>query len=183
MKWKMTIKIPNISLGEYGYEGTITLDAWRGFLTKKNGAFGLYFGGDMVIDNPTIEDEHIAAYRYIVDNQYAIRDAVLEALLKNYKDLQEHYGYEDEEAEQYMPDVNEMGDFKKLIGLINVHVMNVYKNGMAYFGLEFDCTWDEEHGFGVMMYKDNVVELGGANKSILTWVAERAKNEIGNNLD
>lgn len=173
----MTLEIPNISLGEFGYEGTISLEAWDDFLTKKNGVYGLDIGGDMVMEDPQIEDEHVAAFHYIVENQNTIRDTVLEVLFRNYKDLQEYYGYEGEELERFMPDINEINELKNLIGLLNVHIMNVYKDGMAYFGLEFDCTWDEEHGFGVMIYKNNVVELGGADMSILTWVAERANSQ------
>jgi hypothetical protein len=173
----LTLKIPNISLGEYGYEGTICLEAWDDFLTKKNGVYGLDLGGDTVMADPKIEDEHVAAFHYIVENQNAIRDIVLKVLFKNYKDLQDYYGYEDEELERFMPNINEINDLKNLIGLLNVHIMNVHKDGMAYFGLEFDCTWDEEHGFGVMIYKNNVVELGVADISILTWVAERANSQ------
>lgn len=81
----MTLKIPNITLGEFGYEGTIALEAWDDFLTSKNGVYGLDIGGDMVMENPVIEDEHAATYRYIVENQNTIRDSVLEALFENYK--------------------------------------------------------------------------------------------------
>ena len=38
---------------------------------------------------------------------------------------------------------------------------------------EFYAVWDEEHGLGVMMYRNKVVAMGGADMSFLTWVAEK----------
>ncbi|WP_443147011.1 DUF6985 domain-containing protein [Paenibacillus sp. HWE-109] len=33
-------------------------------------------------------------------------------------------------------------------------IINKYLiNGIGYFGFEFDCLWDEEHGFGVMLFR------------------------------
>ena len=87
------------------------------------------------------------------------------------------YGHDEDEAEEIMPDIKDEADFKDLIGLSKVHIMNVYKNGLAYTGYEFTYTWDEEHGFGVMMYEDSVVATGGSDMSFLTWVAEKDMEE------
>jgi hypothetical protein len=56
-----------------------------------------------------------------------------------------------------------------LIGLSNVHILSVARDGI---GLQFGCTWDEEHGLGVMTHRDRVVQVGGADTSFLTWIAE-----------
>jgi hypothetical protein len=45
------------------------------------------------------------------------------------------------------------------------------KDGYAYIGFELGCTWDEEHGDGVMMQKDRVIEIGLAATSFDSWVA------------
>jgi hypothetical protein len=49
--------------------------------------------------------------------------------------------------------------------------MNVSKDGFAYVGYEFGCTWDDEHGLGFMTHKDRIIDFGGADTSFLTWVA------------
>jgi hypothetical protein len=41
----------------------------------------------------------------------------------------------------------------------------VAKAGHAYVGLELGCTWDEEHGAGVLLHKGRVVEVGQADTS------------------
>ena len=72
-----------------------------------------------------------------------------------------------------MPEVHHADEFRRLMGLSVVHLMNVSKNGVAYVGYEFGCSWDEEHGFGVMTHKDQVIEVGQADSSFLSWVAEK----------
>lgn len=173
----MNNAIPNISLGEYGYEGTIEIQAWNEFSTSLGEVYGLDIGGDMVEDDPTITQEHINAYNYAIKNQNNIRDSIIRNLMEKYPGMQSEYGYDEDEAEEFMPDIKNEVDFKNLIGLSKVHIMNVYKNGLAYTGYEFTCTWDDEHGFGVMMHEDNIVETGGADMSFLTWVAEKDMEE------
>ena len=34
------------------------------------------------------------------------------------------------------------------------------------------CTWDEEHGIGIILHGDHALELGGADTVGLLWVAE-----------
>ena len=167
------METPNVSLGEFGYEGTIELQSWNEFLTGLNGIYGLDIGGDMVEEKPTIAQEHIAAYNYAIENQDVIKNSILKELIKKYSGLQSEYSYDEDEAAVYMPDIEDVEDFKNLIGLSRIHIMNVFKEGIAYTGYEFSCTWDEEHGLGVMMYRNKVVAMGGADMSFLTWVAEK----------
>ncbi len=177
--------IPNIALVDDRFEGTITLDAWRGFQSRQgpytsqdseqpsNGSFRLDIGGDMVDDDPKITDAHVKAYWFAIENQELIKDTLLDTLMVEYPKWIDSYGYDEEEAEEYMPEVSEKSAFKSLIGLANVHILNVEKDGVAYVGYEFGCTWDDEHGLGFMTHKNRVIDLGGADMSFLTWVAEK----------
>jgi len=54
---------------------------------------------------------------------------------------------------------------------INVH--QIEKAGVPYVGYQFSCKWDEEHGLGVLMHGDRVVEIGGAETAFTLWIAER----------
>lgn len=166
------MKIPNISLNEYGYEGTIELQAWDEFLSDLNGVYDLDISCNMNEGDQIITQEQIAAYNYVIENQNNIRDSIITELMKVYPEMQSEYDYDEEEAEELMPDISDREDLKKLIGLYRIHILNVSKNGIAYTGYEFDCTWEEEHGLGVMMYQDKIVEIGGVDASFLEWIAE-----------
>jgi hypothetical protein len=48
------------------------------------------------------------------------------------------------------------------MGLSTVHILNDGKDGLAYVGFELGCTWEEEHGLGVMSLGDRIIEVGSA---------------------
>src|ERR1700733_3035369 len=72
-----------------------------------------------------------------------------------------------------MPDVSRTEEFRQLIGLHNVHFVPLLKEGLPYVGYEFGCTWDGEHGLGVLMHGSRVVEVGDADTAFTLWIAER----------
>ena len=188
-------EIPGLSKGKYGFEGTIRLAAWAGFQSrdgvygslssqeKSDGTCRLDTGGDMADDDPRIREYHVRAFEYLTQHQEEIKNKVLDALLVEYKQLQELYGYEGDEKEEFMPDITHSSEFSSLIGLSAVHLMNVEKEGVGYVGFEFGCTWDEEHGLGIMTYKDRVIKVGEADSSFLTWVARQDVDPSDSNQD
>ena len=72
-----------------------------------------------------------------------------------------------------MPEIERIEQLRSLIGLSNVYVHAVSKDGMAYIGYEFGCTWDDEHGLGVMTHRNRIVEAGYADASFDEWTAKR----------
>lgn len=75
-------------------------------------------------DEPLSSSE-IALVAFVLEHMHAISDALLSSLLSEYPRLQEQYGYTEDEAEQYMPDVHSVDDFRGLIGLHSVNVHQV----------------------------------------------------------
>jgi len=126
----------------------------------------------MVVDNPTIMPQHVNAYNFLTTHSEQVCDAILTRLLTEYKNLQIEYGYDEDEAKEIMPDIDNVEEFKNLIGLSQVHLLNVSKDEVAYVGYQFGCSWDDEHGLGFMTHKGRIIDFGGADKSFLTWVAE-----------
>lgn len=54
-------------------------------------------------------------------------------------------------------------------------------NRLPYFGITFRCTWDEEHGAGVLMHGTRVVEIGGVDTAILLWMAKENAERAAKN--
>ena len=115
-------------------------------------------------DTVALPPEHRAALEHLLQNEEALRDAILEALLRQYPQWQPDYGYEDE-FKYLMPDVTSVNDFRSLLRLSSVYLLSETRDGTAYVGLSFDCTWDVEHAFGALTHRSRVVELGGAEVS------------------
>lgn len=181
--------IPNLDRKEnwlggikgYTLEGIMRLPAWAGFLNKpgehkiiepkrSDEKVAFTVEGEIIAGKPRATQEQIATYQYILANAELIRDNILTALLQGYQELQAHYGYEEEEL---MPDVTEIAQFKEIIRLSGIHILDVYRDGIAYVGYQFHCPWDEEHELGFMTHKDRVVEFGGADTAVLSWIAKQ----------
>ena len=97
--------------------------------------------------------------------------SLLTGLLEQYPSLRRKYAHFVQPAQ--MPAVRSTDDFRSLIGLHSLNVHQVEKDGLPYVGFELGCTWDDEHGLGVLMHGTRVVEIGGADTAILLWMAER----------
>jgi hypothetical protein len=119
--------------------------------------------------------EQSAAYKYLVDHQEAIRDKILSGVFKKYPEYRAAYieDYDLDESDQTLPSLQRPDQLRNIMGLANVLIHRVVRNGVSYVGYEFGCAWETEHGLGVMTHRARVVELGGADTAILEWIAER----------
>jgi hypothetical protein len=183
---KLTMnEIPNIKLTNGCLEGTVSLPIWKDFQSRQgaygspdtdensNGVFRISIGGDSIVDTTVITTEHLHAYNYLTTHSEQVCKAILARLFEDYKDLQADYrlDYDNDDLKETMPDVDTIEQFKNLIGLSQIHIINVSKDGLAYVGYEFGCTWDDGHGLGFMTHKDRIIDFGGADSSFMTWAA------------
>lgn len=166
---------PNVIIGD-DYEGFLILDAWKGFESRQ-GPYGSTDKDEKSIGRVKVTIEgvqvdyvkvcspaQVAAIHYLVEHSENIKDSLLQGLLLKFPSWKEIY-------EEALPDVSDVNILKDLIGLSYLHVMSAEKEGYAYVGFEFGCAWDEEHGTGIMMHKERVIEIGQADTSFDSWSA------------
>ena len=116
------------------------------------------------------------ALTYHLQNGDRVFAAVLETLLPYYHRMRPKYiEYLGDDADRLMPELTPPDALAPLIDLRQVHVHPWERSGIGYVGLQFGCTWDVEHGLGVMMHNDCVVDLGGADVSF-AWAPKEADN-------
>jgi hypothetical protein len=107
----------------------------------------------------------------LLENQLAIQQSLLNNLLLNYPDWRDEYDtYSYADA---MPEVDNIAQFKPLIQLTRIHLLQAHDEGIAYTGYEFECTWDDEHRLGFLAHKDRMAASGHASVSFMEWEAER----------
>jgi hypothetical protein len=184
---------PRLRWADGDWVGTAILPAWAGFQSR-GGAYGgrdsteASDGGVRVsVASPHPNNREppsaaqAAAFGVLVARQAEVRDAMLEALLAKYAQWRAEWedAMDPEEFEERMPPVAAPAGFRSLIGLSDVHVHTAAKDGVAYIGFELGCTWDYEHGLGFMTHGTRVVEVGGADTSVLEWIAERDARRRG----
>ncbi len=142
-------------------------DWWEGEIDL---ALGDNAGLNVTPHDPTVtrlpSDAQRDALSYQLDHGPEISAAVFSAVRKHYQKVRPAYlKYLGAEGERLMPEMTDNDDLRKLIELVHVHVHPSTTSGYGYVGLQFGCSWDREHGLGVMMYRDQVVEVGGADVS------------------
>ena len=182
-------KIPNLTLKKYkrdnyqftSIEGTISIRTWDEF-QDRNPAYDqlkspdrkvrLAIGGDMILDEPQITESHVNAYHYTLENSEIVKESILLSLLNHYTEFKKLYEFEMEMENEALPHITDIAQFKNLIYLSSIYLMNIENDGIAYVGYEFGCAWDLHHGLGIMTHRDRVCRIGGADTSFLTWVAE-----------
>lgn len=114
------------------------------------------------------------AFTYLTEHWNGTLAAVLKALLPYYERMRPRYSdFLGVEADRLMPAVATVEGLAALIDLRQVHIRPWSKDGIGYVGLEFGCTWDREHGLGVMVHRQRIVDLGSADVSF-AWAPDEA---------
>jgi hypothetical protein len=114
-----------------------------------------------------ITQSHRTAFEAFVQNQHEYERLALEALLEYYQTVilplwreNDFFG-----APELAPSVGEVADFERLLTFPRLYLS--VRQGEVRVGLEFECTWDVEHGAGVLFRKGQVIRAGLAEVTSL----------------
>lgn len=151
---------------------------------RKQGLFTLFIL-DQAGRGPSQAQER--AFVHFMENQNAICAAVAAALFQYYQD--EYQALRQtcslfRNFDAILPPLQRVDGLKKLIqfgGLSLLEGMGLSPvikkpaivakaNNCSLIGFPFGCAWDEEHGLGVLVHRDKIVEVGGND---VTWNGPR----------
>jgi hypothetical protein len=180
--------LSDLSRSDFQWDGqfwtvAVRVPSWTDFLNHRDAVFSrrsadpqdgtvsLVFAPEGRDDAPMREAE-VELARWPLRREREMQSALLSELVVGYDEL---VGGNEEVSgdEDTAPSVSRPEDFKSLITLRRIYVHQVQKDGCPYVGFEFTCSWDDEHGLGVLMRDTRVVEIGGAHMAMLLWVARR----------
>ena len=99
---------------------------------------------------------------FLKQNQEEILMGVLAQILKNYPKWQEIYDYPSETKSDFMPGISTPQELSELLELQNIYIPDGAK-----VGFDFSCSWDMEHGLGVMTRKGEVINIGEAEVAFM----------------
>lgn len=154
---------------------TFPLQEFLSFFQEENGE--LYY--EIVKSNgdygQRLNKKHKNGLAYLQARQMDIVKNILTALLQKYPALQEKYHYSEEDKKIFMPDVTEIEGFADLLSPTAFYVLSVYRDELPYIGFSFFCSWEQEHGLGVMTHRNQVIALGDAD---MAFAVDVAKNDL-----
>jgi Leucine-rich repeat (LRR) protein len=107
---------------------------------------------------PTARQE--AAYAQFLQHRDAICQGVLRAVFEYY---QAHWGSwrsGDPTYDQGLPELHAAEGLNRVIRLTDLFVFDDGTAANALLGFCFDCTWDGEHGLGVLVRDGRVIAIG-----------------------
>jgi hypothetical protein len=112
-------------------------------------------------------EEQVAAWRRFVERDAHIYSAILEAGFSFYTKMRPQYAKAGEAWIKNMPEITDPSQLKSMIRLSSLTVTWPYDGNPIQIGVSFGCDWDPEHGFGVVVEGDKVVNAGSADCAIL----------------
>ena len=115
----------------------------------------------------------LSLIEWLIEHEPEISHAVQQTILDEYPKFRAQVAQGQVDGWTNMPETVTLEELKCVIGLHSVNVHQVSSKGLPYVGFEFGCTWDEEHGLGVLMHGINRVEVSGSDTAILLWLAEK----------
>ncbi len=162
-------------LNEGWWQADAQFPAWSDF-TQGN-TTELRFAPEGRDETPMSADE-VALAIWVQDNHEQQKPLMLNAVLEAYPDFRRQYfeDYDIEENEDDLPTITSIDALKKVIALEEIYLHQISKDGVPYVGYQFSCSWDDEHGLGILMHDNRVVEIGGADSAFTLWIAERDRD-------
>lgn len=78
-----------------------------------------------------------------------------------------------DEAEKLLPEIRFPSHLKNIVGVSSINVHPIEQDSKPFIGVELGCTWEAEHGVGILLLGDEPLEIGGADTAILLWLAQK----------
>ncbi|MFK7950409.1 MAG: hypothetical protein AB8G11_22660 [Saprospiraceae bacterium] len=101
-------------------------------------------------DSITIAQKN--TFDYINSNQKKVIDALYDGIIQEYPKFMIYCLGEEEYNEDDVPKIKTFDDVDDNVSLGSLYLLDDELDGFAYYGFAGSCDWDEEHGFGMLMY-------------------------------
>ena len=162
------------------WSAEVVLPSWRGFQDRRgpyssargepsDGTVSLSVERDGHGIVPRLEAE-MAPVAWALEHEREMHDAILAALLEQYRSIRPKYRrFLGDRFETLMPEVTSIAQFRDLLGLDEVFVHPPMHEGLPLVGFMFGCSWDVEHGLGVIVHGLKVGAFHGAEAAFNFW--------------
>lgn len=103
-------------------------------------------------------DEQVAAWQYFQSHETTICQNITNAMFRYYQVART--AQEDWFADNDCPAITTEAEVRPLVTLDGITIQNQACDGLAVLSLGWDPDWDQEHGLGMYVWKDQVIGIG-----------------------
>ncbi len=114
---------------------------------------------DSIDLNPEPTKEQFETIIFVQKNEELILDRIFEQV-KNV--VYPHVKTQIDDEEYWFPIIETKEDLKKSIGLTSIQILNLSNDNYSYYSMNFQSSWDDEHGFSILFHKDRILSTGEA---------------------
>jgi hypothetical protein len=168
--------IPNIHISKtkvkngiiYRGSALVDLPCWTGYFLNENPKAVITNGQIILgIENSSDNNDGFStsqaqtnAYHYLLENQKSVKNNILQELKEKFPSfLSDEYASYDRVDFPKLSDLTTEFDFRNYIRPSSVNIEKDAKDNVAYLTWHFNCLWDSEHGFEVIVHKERVLEI------------------------
>ena len=107
---------------------------------------------------PSAQQERV--FVHFLENQDTICNAVIQTIFRYYQSNWGYWRSGDAGHDLSIPELQSLSDLKTVVRFAGLYVYDDSNGGGAILGFCFECTWDIEHGLGVLVRDGRVIKLG-----------------------
>lgn len=96
--------------------------------------------------------EQINALEYLLQHSFELSNFISEYIFNEREVLLEK-GFQ----------IEEVNEPKRHYRFTTIYIDDDFRHDLSYIGMTGICSWDEEHGFGVVLYKKEIIDFGDWN--------------------
>lgn len=105
--------------------------------------------------------EQANAYKYLIENESSLVVKLLSQIAPFFVEYFAECFREEGAGDSLIERVSTPNGIRETLHLNNVVIHNKFLDNCAYVGFGFSCSWEQEHGVGVLFHRDRIVEIGG----------------------
>lgn len=126
---------------------------------KDDSEFEIVFNDTEDLDYPT--SNQINALNYFKENSELIAKSISEFIFEEREPMEEVFGDFNEANFEGFPYLKSSEEVFKYISFSSIYIHSDAKDNISFIGLTGNCTWDSEHGLGLVIYKNKIVDFAG----------------------
>ena len=164
-------KYPETKVDEYFKYTSMIVDGFSG-LQIRNGVYGSVSSSEasngevhFCCDKDLETESFLSVVNWVEENGKELLEISLKSFVEQYWEMRDLVieSLIDEDPDEVVPEISTFEDLRKLCGIVAIHVKGSGTKSEPRFGIEFGCTWEDEHGAGVSFNGLKIIESGHAS--------------------